>query len=110
MLIVTTTVDVRRPSGTGDPYEAPAGAPLVASAVAAHISAPNGAERNVGGAGERIDADVFLPAGTDLRAADRLTDRTTGAEYRVATVVARIGLGLDHVRATLVAVAGGANA
>jgi hypothetical protein len=109
VLVTTTTVDVRRPDGSGDPYESPSAAPAVARGVDAHISAPSGTERNVGGAGERVDAVALLPSCTDVQHADRLTDRCTGVEYRVSSVVERTGLGLDHVRATLVAVAGGDN-
>lgn len=108
MLLATTTVTIKRPSGAGDPYEAPTAAPTVASGVPAHISAPNGTERNVGGAAERIDAVALLPCDTDVQRADRLVD-CDGTEYRVATALTRRGLGLDHLVATLVAVAGGDN-
>lgn len=108
MLIATTTVSVKRPDGSGDPYEA-ATTPTIQSRVAAHISAPSGTEANVGGALERVDAVALLPQRTDVRRADIVVDELTARAYRVGTVVRRTGLGLDHVKATLTAVAGGNN-
>lgn len=108
MLIVTTHVTIKRPAGAGDPYEA-VSAPTIASGVAAHISAPTGTEANVGGAQERIDAVLLAPCGTNLQRADIVVDALTGRSYRVGTVAQRTGLGLNHARATLVSVVGGAN-
>lgn len=108
MLIATTTVTVKRPGGSGDPYEA-AGAATIRSGVAAHISAPAGTEANVGGALERVDAVALLPQRTDVRRADIVVDDLTALTYRVGTVIRRTGLGLDHVKATLTAVTGGNN-
>lgn len=108
MVIFTTHVSIKRPASTGDPYEA-ATAPTIATRLAAHVSLPIGTEGNVGGARERIDAFGFLPAGTDVRHADIVVDGLTNRSYRVSTVVARTGLGLDHVKTTLVAVNGASN-
>lgn len=108
MLITTTTVTVKRPAGGGDPYEATT-SPTIASGVAAHISAPSGTEANVGGAQERVDAVALLPSRTDVRRADVVVDDLTGRTYRVGTVLARTGLGLDHTKATLTSVIGGAS-
>jgi hypothetical protein len=108
VLITTTHVTIRRPAGAGDPYEATT-ASTIRSGVAAHISTPTGTDRNVGGAQERIDAIGLLPSGTDISAADLVIDALTAKTYRVGSVVRRTGLGLDHVKTTLIAVAGGAN-
>jgi hypothetical protein len=108
MLITTTHVTIKRPNGSGDPYET-ATAPTIGSAVAAHISAPSGTDANVGGAEERIDAIGLLPSGANVQRADIVVDNLTAKQYRVGTVMRRTGLGLDYVKATLIAVAGGSN-
>lgn len=108
MLLTTTHVTIKRPTGSGDPYEA-ATAPTVRTGVAAHISTPTGTAAHVGGAEERIDAIGLLPCGVDVQRADIVTDPVTAKVYRVGTVVRRTGLGLDHVKVTLIAVAGGSN-
>lgn len=105
--LATTTVTILRPA-SGDPYET-ASASTVATGIGAHISAPSGAEIDRGGQLERIDAVLLVDAGTDLEHTDEVTDDATGDEYRVAWVRARRGLGLDHVKAGLVAFHGGAN-
>lgn len=108
MLITTTHVTVKRPVGSGDPYES-ASAPTVYAGVAAHISDPSGTDGHIGGAEERIDAIALLPNAVRLQRADLLVDNLTGRSYRVGTVTARTGLGLDHVKATLTSVVGGSN-
>lgn len=108
MLIVTTHVTIKRPAGSGDPYEA-ATASTIRSAVAVHISTPSGTDANVGGAEERIDAIGLLYHDVDVQRADIVIDNLTAKQYRVGTVVRRTGLGLDHTKVTLVSVVGGAS-
>lgn len=106
VLIPTTTVSIKRPDGTNDPYE-PGSETAVASGVAAHIGDPSGSDQRVGGDKEIVTAVALLPAGTDVAYSDDLVDERTGDRYFVAWTRSRAGLGLDHVKVGLRAVRGG---
>lgn len=105
--LATTTVTVRRPAGD-DPYETPGESPVVAAGLAAHISAPSGSERFVGGQAERVDAVLLIDAGADVAHTDIIDDDLTGERWDVAWVRKRTGLGLDHLKAGLRAFKGAA--
>lgn len=107
-MIWTTTATIERPSTAGDPYEAATTA-VVAAGVRAHVSAPSGSDRAVGGDMEVITATCYLPAGTDVAHYDRITDDGTSTTYDVVWVRQRQGLGLDHVVAGVRVVQGGAS-
>lgn len=106
--LATTTVTVRRGSGTGDPYEADT-ATVVASRLPAHVSGPGGSADDVGGAQEVVDARLLMDITPCLTRIDRVTDEQTGRTYEVVWSRVRQGLGLDHQVAGLRAVAGSAN-
>lgn len=108
VLIPTTTISVRRGVGIVDPYEA-AAETVVSTGVAAHISSPGGFDQAVGGDKELVTAVALLPDGTDIVYSDELVDERTGERYFVAWVRSRAGVGLDHVKAGLRAVKGGAS-
>ena len=105
--LVTTTGSVLRPP-SGDPYETAAAPTVVATGIAAHVSSPTGSEVDAGGQLERIDAVLFTEADTDLRHTDLWRDDGTGDVYRVAWLRLRRGLGLNHLKAGLVAYSGAA--
>lgn len=107
MLIATTTVTITAPAGDGDPYEAPASTATIAAGLPAHISAPSGSDARIGGAQETVDAVLLCDA--LLERAMIVADDTTGERYTVTWARRRTGLGLDHTKAGLVAVKGGAN-
>lgn len=107
MLIATTTVTVVR-TASGDPYETGSTSNAY-SALPAHISAPSGSDRVVGGDQEVVSAVAYLPVGTALERTDRITDVATGITYAVVWSRARAGLGLDHVHVGLRAVEGASN-
>lgn len=92
----TTVLEVQRRTQTGDPYEAPGAATLVAT-VRGVIYTPNGRESILGGAQEVTDARAILPDGTDVTYLDVLYDNGTGVTWSVQWTSARQGLGLDHV-------------
>lgn len=98
----TTTVTVED-AATPEPYETTTYATR-ASGVAAHISGASGQERAGSDGVERIDA--VLLADTTVERGDRVTDETTGTVYRVVWATVRVGLGLDHTKAGLVAATG----
>lgn len=108
VLIATTTISVRRGVGIVDPYEA-AAETIVSTGVAAHIGSPSGSDQNVGGDKELVTAVALLPPGLDIIYSDDLVDERTGERYFVAWVRSRAGLGLDHVKAGLRQVKGGAS-
>jgi hypothetical protein len=105
-LATTTGTQLRPPSG--DPYETAATPTTVATGLPSHISTPTGNEVDAGGQLERIDAVLLADASVDLRHTDLWRDDGTGNEYRVAWVRKRQGLGLDHIKAGLVAYDGAA--
>lgn len=109
LTVPTTTVTITRANGDGDPYEEPATPATIAVALPAHISGPSGADLRVGGAQEIIDAVLLIDVAPALERADLVADDLTGASYRTTWSVRRTGLGLDHQKAGLVAVKGGAN-
>lgn len=98
----TTTVTVED-GATPEPYETTTFTARAAG-VAAHVSSPSGQERAGSDGLERIDA--VLLADTTVERGDRVTDDLTGAVYRVVWTADRVGLGLDHTKAGLVAVTG----
>lgn len=103
----TTTGTILRPP-SGDPYETAADPTVIASGIAAHVSAPTGSEADRGGQLERIDAVLLTEPNVDLRHTDLFRDDGTDTTYRVAWVRQRQGLGLDHTKAGLVLYEGGA--
>lgn len=106
-MIWTTRIDVVRPDGSGDPYEA-ATTTTVYADQPAHISDPSGSDVAVGGDKELVVATLLAPVRLDLRHTDLIADRRTGERYRVVWCRRRHGLGLSHVKAGLAAVKGGA--
>ena len=106
-LLTTTSVTIEAAS-TPEPFETTTYTTR-ASGVAAHISSPSGRERVGDAGGERIDA-VLLCATTTVERGDRVTDAATGDEFRVAWVLDRTGLGLDHTKAGLVRTTGAVTA
>lgn len=96
----TTTITVRRPAPTDEPYETPGPTSVVASGVRAHISTSRGSENVVGGDQEvvyfRLTCDPV-----DLDHADFVDDEATGLVYDCEWARLRRGLGLDHVEAGL---------
>lgn len=109
MFLATTTATIVRGDSGGDPYETVATGATIAAGVRAHIARPSVTDQSVGGNQVIVNAVALLPAGTDVASADELVDDGTGQIYRVASVLRRQGLGLDHVRAALVNVAGGSS-
>lgn len=107
VLIETTTVTITRPL-TGDPYEIGSAVTEVATGLSAHISSPSGSEARIGGEREQVTAVLLIDPGVDLARTDRVVDDITGETYDVAWVRTRTGLGLDHVKAGLVAFKGAA--
>ncbi len=102
-LTLTTTTVTISDGDTPEPYEGTTwttrhtGAP-------AHISSPSGRERVGSDGGERIDAVLLTEV--EVWRGDRVTDASTGDVYRVAWVLERTGLGLDHTKAGLVRTTG----
>lgn len=94
--LVTTTVDVDRPTSASDPDE-PGTLVRLFTAIGAHISVPSGDTVVAGGRQELVDAlgyvDLTDPA---LDAGDIVTDRTTGDTWRTTFARRRQGIGLDH--------------
>lgn len=109
MLVTTTTVTIVRPNGDGDPYETPATPTTIAVGVPAHVSAPSGADDRVGGRQEIVDAVLLIDPTPALQRIDLITDELTGEAYSVTWTRQRTGLGLDHQKAGLVSVKGGAS-
>lgn len=109
MLIATTTVTVTRPDGAGDPYTDPGTPATVGSALPAHVSAPSGSDRRVGGDQEVVDAVLLIDPAPALSRLDLVHDDGTGEDYAVTWTRQRQGLGLDHQVVGLVAVKGGAS-
>lgn len=107
MLLATTTVRVERPAQDADPYETTSTATL-ATGVPAHISAPSGADQRIGGDAEVVDAILLTDRTPVLVRTDIVVDETTGDTWQVTWTRVRIGLGLDHQKAGLVAVKGAA--
>lgn len=77
-----------------------------ASGVRAVIAAPSGSEvAGPGGGSEKVDAVLVADTVSGITHRDRVTT-AEGDAYEVVWVRDRIGLGLDHTRAGLVAVTG----
>jgi hypothetical protein len=104
--VTTTSVRVERRNPQADAYE-PADPQFVAEHLKATISGPGGSEGLIGGSVEIVDArlhvDALAPA---LVKDDVVVDETTGDTWRVVWRRIRIGFGLDHQVAGLVAVRG----
>lgn len=107
MLLATTTVRIDRPAQAADPYETTTSSTLAAG-VAAHISTPSGNDLRVGGKTEVVDAVLLIDRTPVLLRTDLVVDETTGDTWQVTWTRQRIGLGLDHQKAGLVAVKGAA--
>lgn len=106
LTLPTTTVTIGRPA-PGDPYE-PAATTVVETERPATISAPTGREMAVGGSQEVVDAVLLTTPDVSLTQYDTVTDNGTGEVWQVSWVRRRLGLGLDHTQAGLMAVKGGA--
>lgn len=106
--LVTTAVTIERPQTGVDPFEDQSWSTVGAS-VPGTISGSAGAGRDVGGAQQSLQARLFVDEGVDVRKADRVTDETSGATWRVQWVRVRYELGLGHVVAGLEAVEGAAD-
>lgn len=102
-LTLTTTTVTIADGDTPEPYEGTTWTTRH-TAAAAHISSPSGRERVGSDGGERIDA--VLLCDVEVWRGDRVTDAATGDVYRVAWVLERTGLGLDHTKAGLVRATG----
>lgn len=98
--LATTTITVRS-AGSGEPYEAPSGAAVLATGVPAHLSSPSGLERLEGGGQQVIDKRLLADPTLTLDHTMTVVDDGTGATYTVVWVDNREGLGLDHVVAGL---------
>jgi hypothetical protein len=105
--VTTTTVTVIDQGGIGDPYEAGT-ATTVATGVPAHIGSPSGMESRLGGEREVVDAVLHIDVTPLLTRSYVVVDEQTDETWSITWVRTRIGLGLDHQRAGLVAVKGGA--
>lgn len=106
--LATTTVTISQPDGTGDPYEEATTDPLV-SGWRAHIGSPSGFEQQSGGSQERVDAVLQCDPVEGVDHTCTVTDEATDETWTVTWVRLRRGLGLDHMRAGLIAVSGGSN-
>lgn len=102
--LATTTITVLRSNqdGTRDAVDGVTFSTLV-SGVRAVIGSDSGRETNVGGSSESVDARLDCDP-CDLRHGDRITDETTGETWGVSWVRRRIGYGLDHMAAGLLAI------
>lgn len=81
-----------------------------ASGVRAVIASPSGSEvAGPGGGSENVDAVLVADPVAGIAHTDRVTT-AEGDAYEVVWVRQRLGLGLDHVRAGLVAITGRAAA
>lgn len=97
----TTTITVTRASG-GDALDRGAPATVV-SGVRAVVSGPSGSEIVTAGASEIESASLRCDP-CDLRHGDTVTDDSTGDVWRVTYARKRVGMGIDHMTAGLVAV------
>lgn len=109
LTVPTTTVTLSRANGTGDPYVDPGTASVIGSSLPAHISAPSGSDARVGGDQEQVDAILLMDVTPALDRTMSVADDLTGECYQVTWTRRRTGLGLDHQKAGLVAVKGGAS-
>lgn len=107
----TTTIAVKRPSvgADVDPWviSDDASDTTVEAGIAAHISAPSGLERAVGGAQESVTFRLLADT-TDLENTDRVLDEGTGDTWEVVWTEQRTGLGMDHTYAEIRKVEGAA--
>lgn len=103
----TTAVTVHRVpvDGLRDGYDPVPAATVLASGIAAHLSAPGGDEDR-DGASRELTAVRLLCETTDLLHTDRVVDDSTGDTYEVLAVQHRRGLGLDHTAADLQRITG----
>lgn len=100
--LATTTITIRRPSvdPDRDPYEEDPDPQTVAEGVRAHISSPSGRDQIVGGEQSIVTFSLTCDP-TDLQHTDTVIDDSSGEEFEVVWVKDRIGLGMDHVQASL---------
>lgn len=102
--LASTTVTVSRSDqdGTVDSYDTVTYTPRPQH-VRAVIGRPGGGETTTGGSSEQATATLDCDP-CDLRHDDRVTDDTTGDVWEVTWVRRRVGFGLDHMVAGLIAV------
>lgn len=106
LLLSTTAVRIEYPTTlSGDGEESISWA-VRDTERAAHLSGPSGAEQVNGGQRSVYDAVLYVDSGCEVARYDRVTDLRTGLVWQVSWVQPRTGLGLDHVKAGLVAVDG----
>lgn len=103
--LATTTVLVEPPAARADEMAGPSYA-AATGPHDAHVSSPSGSERLGGEGVERIDAVLLVDAAVTVAQGARVTDVGTGAVYTCTFSTHRQGLGLDHKRCGLRAVAG----
>lgn len=105
--LATTTIAILRPRAGVDAYD-PQAHRTIRRGIRAHIGAPSGRDRHIGGdqstITDHLDADPC-----DLQHADRVRDETTGDLFDVVWVRSRQGFGLNHVAAGLTQTVGAAN-
>lgn len=105
--VATTTITVLRlpEDATRDPYDPEPPPTEMATGVRASIGNPHFREEVAGGQQSvslyRLHCDP-----TDLHHEDRVRDDATGEIFEVVGVKQRLGVGLDHVRATLTKIEG----
>lgn len=102
--LATTTISVLRSDqdGSKDSTDTLTFA-AIAMGVRAVIGNPRGTETNTGGSSEAVTARLDCDP-TDLAHGDRVTDETLAQTWEVTWVRRRIGFGLDHIVAELLAV------
>lgn len=100
----TTTITISRSNqdGTKDAYDGVTYS-VVASGVRAVIGALSGGETVAGSSSEQLSAHLDADP-CDLRHDDRVTDEQTLEQFEVTWTRRRIGMGLDHQVADLLAV------
>lgn len=106
--LITTSVDVDRPTPAVDPDD-PGTLVRLFTGLSGHVGSPSGDSVVAGGQQELVDAVLYV-ALTDpaIDAGDIVTDLGTGDIWRVTFARTRRGLGLDHQAAGLRSVIGAA--
>lgn len=100
----TTTITIKRSDqdGAKDAYDG-VDYETVDSGIRAVIGSPSGSETVLAGSSEQVGARLNADP-CDLRHNDRVVDETTDETWQVTWTRRRIGFGLDHTVADLLAV------
>lgn len=109
ILLQTTRIEIQRQTEIADPYEDPDFELTTFDPVPAHVSSVTGTGQRVGGAAERIDAQLYVSGDVDVRPGDVVMDLQTERAYTVLWSLYRAGLGLKYRKAGLVATRGQSN-